>query len=522
MKYLLYSCLFILLSSMVACDEEKFLKEDVRDKLTADNLYNTPEGFEYGINALHARLQLERSPWGGELLRGAFAIIATDAYYSARFTNADMSFTEWGNYMNPSLSSVRNFWNLLYSIINSANTIIERAGRSEVEWGSENAKNEIIAQARCIRAWAYRHLTYCWGDVPLVLDESSGSKIKLDWARTSKQEVWTAMEEDWVFAAQYLPDIQRLPGRLNKAVAQHYLAELYLAMGNTQKAETAALAVTNNPLFKLITERYGVRANAPGVPFMDQFLEGNVFYRQGNTEVLWEFPYEKNVNGGGSNVMRRNWVARYESIPNCNNNNSIMGRGSEFLAVTDFAFGLYEPGDDRGGEYAINRYVINDFGDTVFTRLAATPEPVTDPYRPTTAKWNDGDPLNPSSGDGYNDQPYLRLAETYLLLAEAQFLLGKSGEAANAINRLRTRSNATPITAEQVNIDFILDERIRELLGEEHRRYTLLRLNKWMERTKPNNFQCGPYIQEHNNLYPIPQTVIDANLELEMTQNTGY
>ncbi|MGV8093579.1 MAG: RagB/SusD family nutrient uptake outer membrane protein [Mangrovibacterium sp.] len=517
----IYLFIFVL-AGIVACNEEVYLKEDVRDKLTADNLYATPEGFEYGLNAVYSMVRLERAPYGTGTIRGVFAIAATDAYYMARFNAGDMCFTEWKNYMNPSLVSIEDFWNLLYRIINSTNTIIERAERSDVGWSSDDEKNEVVAQARCIRAWAYRHLTYCWGDVPLTLSESSGSSIKLDWTRSSKQDIWKVMEEDWLFAAQYLPDIQKFPGRLNKSVALHYLAELYLAMDNPGKAETAALTVVNNQKFKLITERYGVKANEPGVPFMDQYTEGNVFYSQGNTEVLWEFPFEKNVTGGGSNTMRRCWVARYEMIPNCSNILNTMGRGTEFLSVTDFAFSRYESRDVRGGKFAIHRYVINDFGDTVFTRLAAKPEPVTDPYRPSTAKWDDGDPMDPTANNGYHDQPYLRLAETYLLLAESQFLLGKSDEAAAIINKLRRRAKASEITAAQVNIDFILDERIRELLTEEHRRYTLLRLDKWFERTKQYNYQCGSFIQEHNKLYPLPQSVIDANLGAKMPQNPNY
>ncbi len=522
MKNLLYFCLFILLAGMVACNEDKFLKEDVRDILTADNLYATPDDFDYGLNALYAMVRLERNTYKGGTgtIRGIFTVAGSDAIYMPLFAARDYCFTYWGEYMNSTVVSIEDFWELMYQVINSANTIIERADRNEVGWSSNDAKNEVVAQAKCIRAWAYRHLTYCWGDVPLTLSESSGNNIKLDWTRTPKQEVWAVMEEDWKFAAQYLPDIHKLPGRLNKSVAQHYLAELYLAMGNPQQAETAALAVTNNPNFKLITEMYGVNANEPGVPFMCQFKNGNVFYNQGNTEVLWEFPYEKNVIGGGGNTMRRCYLTRYERIPNTTNAMAQFGRGSYFMSPTDFAFNLYEPGDDRAGEHAIHRYIVNDFGDTIFTYLQDTPD-IQDIYRPSTRKWDDGDPQNPSANEGYHDQPYLRLAETCLLLAEAQFLLGKSDEAAVTINKLRTRSNASPVTAEQVNIDFILDERIRELLTEEHRRYTLLRLNKLLERAQ-HNYQSGHLLQEHNILYPLPQSVIDTNLDEEMPQNPNY
>ena len=124
--------------------------------------------------------------------------------------------------------------------------------------------------------------------------------------------------------------------------------------------------------------------------------------------------------------------------------------------------------------------------------------------------------------DRYGDQPYLRLAETYLLLAEAKLAVGKTGEAAAAINAVRVRSDATPITAAQVTLAFILNERSRELVTEEHRRYTLLRTGTWLSRTKAMNTLAGPFITARDTLFPIPQSVIDANSGKVMPQNPGF
>jgi hypothetical protein len=57
---------------------------------------------------------------------------------------------------------------------------------------------------------------------------------------------------------------------------------------------------------------------------------------------------------------------------------------------------------------------------------------------------------------------------------------------------------------------------------EEHRRYTLLRTNKWLERTRLHNFNGGQVISDRDVLYPIPQSVIDANLTEAMPQNPGF
>jgi hypothetical protein len=122
----------------------------------------------------------------------------------------------------------------------------------------------------------------------------------------------------------------------------------------------------------------------------------------------------------------------------------------------------------------------------------------------------------------YNDQPYLRLAETYLIKAEAQFKLGNSDGAAQTINIIRRRSNASDISAANVTLDFILDERSRELIAEEQRRYTLLRTRTWLQRVRAYNKRGGQTAAARDTLLPIPQVVIDANLTEKMPQNPGF
>ena len=114
------------------------------------------------------------------------------------------------------------------------------------------------------------------------------------------------------------------------------------------------------------------------------------------------------------------------------------------------------------------------------------------------------------------------MADTYLLLAEAQFYLNDLAGAATTINLVRARANATPIAASQVTLDFILDERSRELWSEEHRRYTLLRTGTWFDRTKKFNLIAGKVITLRDTIFPIPQVVIDANLSKTMSQNPGW
>ncbi len=128
------------------------------------------------------------------------------------------------------------------------------------------------------------------------------------------------------------------------------------------------------------------------------------------------------------------------------------------------------------------------------------------------------------SGRTYQDFMVYRLAETYLLRAEAHFLNGDADLAANDINVVRNRANATPVAAADVSIDYILDERARELITEEPRRRTLVRMGKLVERVKKYSIRAVTRnsVAAHNQWWPIPQAAIDANSDRELVQNEGY
>jgi hypothetical protein len=221
------------------------------------------------------------------------------------------------------------------------------------------------------------------------------------------------------------------------------------------------------------------------------------------------------------------------------------GRPQARYSMTKFALDLYEPQDERFADNIIRKYfILKDetqnapwaadklpdttwhYGDTVWLNWDREIElsPDFQPYRdwPYSRKFDHADPINATSTQSNKDTPYLRLAETYLIKAEAELKLGQPALAANTINELRRRAKASQINAGDVDIDFILDAISRELIFEEHRRYTLLRTGKWLERTRLYNKNGGQNIADRDILFPIPQVVIDANLTSPMPQNPGW
>lgn len=164
--------------------------------------------------------------------------------------------------------------------------------------------------------------------------------------------------------------------------------------------------------------------------------------------------------------------------------------------------------------------------------------PYTTAFYPTMRKWDDS---TRADMNDYSDRPYImfRFADVYMIAAEAAFKGGATLQnAADMINVLRTRAalkaNQTPaqyaaavaaqqITAADVTLDFILDERSREFFAEDTRWWDLSRTKKLVERVQTWNSEGAAGVQPFNMLRPIPQSQIDLVTEgPKFPQNPGY
>lgn len=536
-----------------SCVHEDFLEEEVKSEMTVDNLFNTIEGVEYFMTGIYAMVYIERDRPTAiqdhrETIMNLQMQVGVDNLTTHAHDGPDMlqPLGEWGLVL-PSWGQNKDVFLWLYRVINATNTIITRVPEANIE-ATEKEKMQIVAEAKTIRAWAYRHATYLWGDVPFSKTELV--EVQDNFIRESKEVIFDLIEEDLLFAIDNLQEFHPHPGKVNRAVAIHYLAEHYLRVEQWNDAEKTADMLINGGNYQLITDRYGVRKSQPGVPFMDQFLDGNVKRSEGNSEVLWAFIYEPGVlEPDRGSYMNRYHFHRLMEISFMKNGSAEMYGPASLsrFAITPYAFDLYDSSDERGGEYAITHYfdALTDgtdprtgeavsIGDRVYTTYyhpdlseeqKNTPsENDRDFMWPSTLKWVDSDEFygTTTSGWTFGDQVYLRLAETYLIKAEAQFRQSNNAGAATTINVLRNRANANTVSAADITLDFILDERSRELLGEEHRRYTLVRTNTWTERYRLYNPSFPEQVQDYHALYPIPQDVIDANLDVKMEQNEGY
>lgn len=540
MKKLLYILLPVLgISAVLPACKKDFLEERVFSSYAPETLKDSL-GFEASLNGLYNHFSQfhttsDRQGWLNVWQVG------TDIAYAAQQEGIEVPYFNY-NLLTSTDAAASFTWNWAYRMINNANIIIRNVEDPALTNMSTVGKGRVNGEARFFRAYAYNVLATCFGRVPLVKEPLSAPKT--DFVRAPLDEINKLIEEDLVYAAANMPEVGnagsktnaagKSAGRGNRYMAMHLLAEAYLRMGKPALAEQQAQAVINSGKFALSTTRFGVKANQPGDPFADLFLYGNQRRSQGNREVIWTLEMENPsvVTGGITNSpqQRRVWVAAYYQITGMKITDSLGGRGLARLRLNNWViYQLYEDNDMRNSPYNFRRrYTYNDpskpatYGkpvpytgfDTVF-RLA-----------PHTTKWYEFNPADEFGFAMIKDIILMRLGETYLYLAEAQFRQGKLAEAAATLNILRARANATPVTAAQVTLDYILDERARELVGEENRRMTLMRTGTLVDRAKrynsvsPLNQMSG--ISNTHLLMPIPLSEINLNKDAVLEQNPGY
>ena len=431
-------------------------------------------------------------------------------------------------------------WGWSYRMINNANIIIRNAEDPNLAGMSDANKKSLNGEARFFRAYAYNILATCFGGVPIQRDPLT--KPKTDFTRAPIDSVNNLIIEDLLYAAANLPE----PGgfnsrtnangkptaRANKYQAMQLLAEVYIRAGKPALAEAQCDLIINSGKFALNNTRFGIKATQAGDPFNDMFWYGNQRRYQGNKEAIWVMEQENptNIPGGITNnpQQRRNWGAAYYQISGMKLCDSLGGRGIARMRLTNWViYDLYETADMRNSQYNLRRkfYYNNPTSPLYGQPVPYTGADTVFKICPHTTKWYE---FNPNDEFGFamiKDFMLMRLGETYLLKAEAQLNQSNPNGAATTINVLRTRANASQVTGSQITLDFILDERARELLAEENRRMTLMRTGKLVTRTTAYNTQTiNPVlgISSKNLLLPIPLSEINLNKDAVLEQNPGY
>lgn len=546
-------CFFLLLLS---CKESDWLMEKPYDFYSTGNSFVTEEQFNSAVARLYEKIEPYYTFWP-PYLGNSFFYTSDIAYDAIAITHQLNSYDEK---LIPEAEMVSTYWQKLYSNIYDANVIIGRVDQEGTKFSSEAARNILKAEAMFFRAYNYRFLNILFDGVPLITEEIR--EPKRDFVRASAADIWKLVEQDLLFARENLPDVTTVKedGRLTKAAANHLLAEVYNTTKQYDKAIVAASQVIDNPSYALMTERFGTKKDEAGDVYGDLFRRGNQNRRSsGNTESIWVKQYEYLKEGGGQDY-RLTWVyvPNYALLKDEDGKSLFIGPtsqhggdGAGWGVATDYL--LHEvwagsPDDIRNSEHNIIRDIKADNPESKYYGQYIVSSGAIASFPNTLSRWwsaifakttpiNDFPSeviLNPQTGlvssdaaNTFRDHYIFRLAETYLLRAEAYLGNSDPENAAKDINKLRERANATSVTAGEMDIDFILDERARELHFETPRLLTLMRLGLLVDKVKERDpMHNGKYanhgISAKHARWPIPQSEIERNTEAVLEQNDGY
>lgn len=531
---ILLSCLFLI----VSCSDEDFLNEERKDAFTTENAFLNKAQFETLLASNYRILQTIYNSGDSDSDPWVLGLGTDVAFWPLDDTRV---YNDW-SLVNPFESYTDRWVSWQYQFIRNSNTVIDAAQKEGVEWNSDEERDAIIAEGRFFRAFAYRNLANIFGGMPIV--DGPVTEPKVDFVRNTREECWQFAKEDLEFARTYLNTTAKYPGKVTKAAADHLLAEVNICLEDWDGAIDAASRVIDGTDgdYQLMTGRFGTRANEPGKNiYWDLFRMGNQNYESGNKEAIWVAQFEDKLSGGtvnfGRPTVERTWWNRIWLFNKAGYNGiaaDSTGRGASFVRPTDHAnFTIWKnTGSDlRNTEAVIKRkfYFAADVppyakGDLIPKSFLTAPEDTLQYVYPNWSKFGTDKHIDGKPDNGYiRDFYVMRLPETYLLRAEAYLGKGQKNLAAADINVLHTRAQSPLISASDVDIDYILDERMRELLGEEFRMLTLCRLGLLYNRTKRFGYEpARNSIKEKNNLFPIPQRVIDGNVGAAIEQNPGY
>jgi hypothetical protein len=568
MKKVILSIYILTIGTTLFSCKKSFLDEEPLSIYTPENSLQTAAQFQQAVNNVYNGV---RNIFMGNInLDTYFGLYyATDFAFNATDYDPAAKLNAYKATMIPTYFIPQNIWTAYYKIIANANLIINRVPDAALLTDAE--KNSFLGQALFLRAYSYNILANLFGGVPLELNELT--EPRYDYERASRDEVYQQCKKDLQQAIGLLKNINEVnDGVVNKQIAQHVLTEVLISLKDYDGAIASASSVINYSGVGLMTSRFGRRASTPGDVYRDLFEYNNQNYSTGNHEGLLVIQTALNNPAAvgdqtawaiipGLNSLRIIETAtktKTNVLYNGNFVDSISSYGVGWIRPTShFLYEIWTPGDIRNSSYNIVRdirisgvpktspdygkwYVKDgykdktlpaDFRDTIrnFYPVIRKASPSAGDFVAVAGPAVQTNTTNPFGGFLLNNtsrlfmQKYMaRLAETYLLRAEAYLKKSQPQKAADDINVLRTRANATPATAAEMNMDYILDERLRELYLEEFRAVTLTRLGLLYDRDKRYNPKSGQSIETYHNLWPIPSTEITQNTGAVLKQNDGY
>lgn len=566
--------IFALAASLAFTACSDFLEQDNKSNVPTEEFYNTANGFAGLTNSAYSSLRTIYSA------QPQLFVAGTDLYADGKSQGVVM-----GQYtFTTDEGIIKDFYDRCYKGIQLANSVIAYGETTE-----DNAQRlQYIDEARYLRAWWYFQLVQQFG--PVALNTEMFESAVMSHERTDLATVYQFIIDEFTYLASadshLLERASSGVGRANKRAAAFYAAKAYLTRGwldgTDYEAQEASIAQATDFDNAVTYARQAINGELPALSIEEAFDVNN----EENDELFWSVQYsssavENPVDDGsyqqaqfgayqGGSEKPRNkaidgnfapslrlqqmymrgdgrleqtfmlefheayfdWYTNptskilYYYAPAWATDEDIAawraddpnGIKTETIVSKTVAEGGIAPSNGQPASYKDRR--TQDFGNAAIKKF--------DDYTETSI-------ANRSTTCSMHDVVLARLGEAYLIAAEAYYKKGNMQQAAEMINNLRQRpgtiksgyETAMHVDAADITIDFILDERARELAGEYVRWTDLKRTHKLIEYVTEYNEDgvelsalTGPD-GKYKILRPIPQAAIDLN-QAHVEQNPGY
>lgn len=555
---------------LVSCSEE-WLEPKPLSFFAPENVYIDQKGLSAILPTLRKDLKRE--------------VYNNQHWFMLEFASSDLAVSgDQPDYANltPSGSAYKylSMFNDIYEFIKNTNVLISRI--DDVKWNNEENRNSILSEAYFYRSYWYYRLVHSYGDVPWIGEELKGAK--LDFNTYSRWAIINKIQSDMEFAVQWLPENTNI-GVPSKYAGYHLLTKIYLANLQFDKAIESSSIIINGP-FALMNKRFGSsssdnyrnvlwdlhRAENKNLPentetifttidrfeapeaarsiglyaartyvphwwsFTDSRGTAGVSSQSPQADTLGQGNHDANANYFASHGIWAEFGYNWETTPD------LRRADANWIEMEEITYTA--PESPNFGEPVNIKYLANP-ADTNFMWRSY-------PFYKTFMPIKFGRPTGRAVG-GNGDWYIFRLAETYLLRAEAYYWKNQLSMAASDINVVRERSHAQLISPDIVTIDYIFHERARELYMEEPRHSEMVRVANIMAKTNLNGYSLSNFheknwyydrvirfnnwyqepkysrrggqkanISPYNVYWPIPQSVITANTLGVINQNLGY
>ncbi len=469
-KYILFATIGLM--SLAGC--RKFLDEDPRSIQTPDNAYTTPEDWQKTLNAAYAAMQ--------RLFVGKNTITLSE-FGTDEVEPYDLGWAAYSELKMFTFNAAHPFfqdhYRVAYEGVKRSNAVIDMpAGVVPAE-----THTVMVGQAKFLRGLYYFDLVKMYGGVPLWVKSSIDDEIMKP--RATADQVYEQIVQDMKDAEAVLPltwPNANDKGRATKYAAQAFLARIYLQWGKPAEA----LAYCNK-----LDGKFHLYAN-----LRDIFDPNN---KNQEYENIFEVQFRHSGSWGlEGSIQHSYWGPRGVGGP-------VNFGGWGGFGPTNYVYNSYDNNDRRKAAFFL----------TSFNGVVQSP--------PTNRKFWDDEYGNVIEDDQLNFI-LIRYADVLLMKAEALNAINDAGNGKyEALNQVRRRAGLTDITAannlsQQQFAEVVLQERLHELCFEHLRRFDLIRFGKLKQYLAE---RMGITIQDFHNLYPIPQSAMDAN-DAITENNPGY